>query len=373
MEFLEEIVVVCDERFRTNATLGNVAAERFAPRAKILNFDTVLGRPVERNLDAIHVVQRNAEARAELAQLIFVEFLLLVGDVLAFPRFAEPIALDGARENHGGTAPVVHGRFVRCVNLARIVPAKTQAAQGLVRKRLDELEQTRITAKEMLANIRAGGHHQLLVISVHRLTHALDQQPFGIAFENRIPLTSPKNFDHVPSGAAERGFELLDDLSIAAHGAVEALQIAVDDKNQVVELLPRSKSDRAERFRFVGLAVTQKCPDLRVRGWLHAAILEITVKARLINRHQRAKTHGNGRKLPEIWHQPRMRVGRKSAAGLRLTTKVFQLLRADAAFQEGARVHPRRSVPLKINRVAFEFFGARAEEMVETHFVECGR
>src|SRR5256885_10425079 len=38
---------------------------------------------------------------------------------------------------------------------------------------------------------------------------------------------------------------------------------------------------------------------------------------------------------PEIWHQPRMRVGRKSASGLRLTTKVFQLLRADAAFQEG--------------------------------------
>src|SRR5256885_11607459 len=94
MEFLEEIVVVCDKRFRTNATPGNVAAKRFAPCAKILNFDTVLGRPVERNLDAIHVVQGNAEARAELAQLIFVEFLLLVRDVFAFPRFAEQKKLD---------------------------------------------------------------------------------------------------------------------------------------------------------------------------------------------------------------------------------------------------------------------------------------
>jgi len=75
--------------------------QRFAPRAEILNFDAVFWRPVERNFDAILVVQWNAEARAELAQLVFVEFLLLVRDVLAFARFTETVALDGARENHG--------------------------------------------------------------------------------------------------------------------------------------------------------------------------------------------------------------------------------------------------------------------------------
>ena len=65
-----------------------------------------------------------------------------------------------------------------------------------------------------------------------------------------------------------------------------------------------------------------------------------------------------------------MRIRGKPAAGLQLTAKVFQFLRADAAFQERAGVHPGRGVPLKINRVALEFLGARAEEMVEAHFVK---
>jgi len=31
--------------------------------------------------------------------------------------------------------------------------------------------------------------------------------------------------------------ELLDDLAVAAHGTIEALQVAVDDEDQVVEFL----------------------------------------------------------------------------------------------------------------------------------------
>ncbi len=68
-----------------------------------------------------------------------------------------------------------------------------------------------------------------------------------------------------------------------------------------------------------------------------------------------------------------MRIGRKSAAGFQFAAKVFQLLRAEAPFQIRASVHSGRRVPLKINRVAFEFLAARAEEMVEAHFVERGR
>ncbi len=116
----------------------------------------------------------------------------------------------------------------------------------------------------MLANIRAGGNHQLLIFAVHQFAHALDQQALSVAFEDGVPLASPQHFNHVPTRAAECGFEFLNNLPITAHWAIEALQIAVDDKNQVVELFARSQSNRSERFRFVGLAVTQKCPDLRV-------------------------------------------------------------------------------------------------------------
>src|SRR6266851_1034010 len=98
----------------------------------------------------------------------------------------------------------------------------------------------------MFADIRARGNHQLLIFAIHQFAHALDQQALGVAFEDGIPLASPQNFDDVPASAAERGFEFLNDLSITAHGAVEALQITVDDKNQIVELLARSQSDRSE-------------------------------------------------------------------------------------------------------------------------------
>src|SRR4029077_3745507 len=118
-----------------------------------------------------------------------------------------------------------------------------------------------------------------------------------------------------PARAAERRLELLNNLPISAYRPVEALQIAIDDKNQVVELFARSQRDRSQRFRLVRLAVTEERPYFRVRDRLHAAILEITIEARLINRHQRAQAHRNRRKLPEIRHQPRMRIRGKPAAG----------------------------------------------------------
>src|SRR6267143_806478 len=38
-KFLEKFVVIRYQRFRANAALGDVAAERFTPRAKILNLN----------------------------------------------------------------------------------------------------------------------------------------------------------------------------------------------------------------------------------------------------------------------------------------------------------------------------------------------
>jgi hypothetical protein len=60
-------------------------------------------------------------------------------------------------------------------------------------------------------------------------------------------------------------FEFLDDLAVAAHRAVEPLEVAVDDEDQVVELLARRQADGAERLRLVGLAVAEERPDLRRR------------------------------------------------------------------------------------------------------------
>ena len=43
--------------------------------------------------------------------------------------------------------------------------------------------------------------------------------------KQRIPAGTPDDLDHVPPGPAERPFEFLDNLAVAPHGAIEALQV----------------------------------------------------------------------------------------------------------------------------------------------------
>ena len=59
-------------------------------------------------------------------------------------------------------------------------------------------------------------------------------------------------------------FQFLDDFAVAAHRAVEPLQIAIDDPDQIVEIFARAERERAERFRFVRFAVADEAPDLRL-------------------------------------------------------------------------------------------------------------
>ena len=124
------------------------------------------------------------------------------------------------------------------------------------------LEQPRVGAEEVLAEVGAGLDGVLLVLAVDDLAHPLGEQAVVILGEQRIPVAAPEHLDDVPAGAAEAGFELLDDLAVAAHRAVEPLQVAVDDEDQVVELLARREADGAERFGLVGLAVAEERPDL---------------------------------------------------------------------------------------------------------------
>src|SRR5206468_10341015 len=121
---------------------------------------------------------------------------------------------------------------------------------------------------------------------------------------------SPDHLDHVPAGAAELAFELLDDLAVAAHRAVEALQVAVDDEDQVVELVARREADRAERFGLIHLAVATEHPYLAVVGLRHAARLEVLEIARHVDRLDRPEAHRHRRKLPVVGHEPGMRIRR---------------------------------------------------------------
>ena len=280
--------MIGDEGLGTHTALGNVAAQGFAARANILNFRAVFRRAIKRNFDAVLVIEWDGEAGAEDAQLVFIQFFLLVRDVFAFASFAETIPFNSAGEDDGRGAFVFRGCFVGGVNFARIVAAKAQAAQGVVGERLDQLQQTRIGTEEMLAHVGARFHDEFLIFAINQFAHALDQQAFGVAIEDGIPLAAPENFDDVPTRAAEGGFELLNNLAVAADGAIKALQIAIDDENQIVEFFAGGQGDGAERFGLIGFAIAEEGPDFGVGYWFQSAVFEIAIVTSLVNGHQRA-------------------------------------------------------------------------------------
>ena len=251
--------------------------------------------------------------------------------------------------------------------------AERQLLELVVRQVLDHVQQLRIGAPEMLAQIRAGLDGIFLVLAVDDFAHPLHEEPVAILRQQRVPVAAPQALDHVPARAAEHRFELLDDLAVAAHRAVQPLEVAVDHEDQVVQLLARGQRDGAERFGLVGFAVAQERPHLRGAGrLLQPAVFEIADEARLVDRHDGAEPHRDARVFPEIGHQPRMRIRGQPAAGIQLAPEILQLLLGETALEKRARVDAGRGVPLVEHHVAVAVVAGRAPEMVEPHFVERG-
>ena len=55
-------------------------------------------------------------------QFVVVQFLLLMGNVLAFARFAQAVTFDGLRQNDGGRAAMLNGSFEGSVNFEGSCP-----------------------------------------------------------------------------------------------------------------------------------------------------------------------------------------------------------------------------------------------------------
>ena len=188
---------------------------------------------------------------------------------------------------------------VRGVDLAGIVTATSQPAEVAVGEMLDERGQRRLGAEEMLADIGARLDPILLERAVDGGVHLGDQGAVVVAGEQVVPLPTPDDFDHVPARAAEEAFEFLDDLAVAPHGTVEALQVAVDDEDEVVESFPARQRHAGQALGLVHLAIAGEAPHRRLAGVHDAAIGEIAVEARLvggIDRPSPIDTVGNSQK-----------------------------------------------------------------------------
>ena len=356
------------ERRCLRTSRRQIAAELHPPRPHVLELGRSFGERHVRDLVELVVLDRDVKAVAERADRDPGHLLLLVRDVLRLARFAHAVALDRLREDHRRLALVVDRGLIRVVDLERIVAAAVELPDVVVRIVGDKLLQLR-RVEEMLAHVRAVLRFDRLVLAVDDFHHSLRQDALLVAREQRIPVAAPDHLDHVPARAAEVALELLDDLAVAAHRTIEPLQVAVDDEDQVIEVLARRHADRAHRLGLVHLAVAAEAPDLASFGLREAAVLQVLHEARLVDRHQRPEAHRHRRELPDVGHQPRVRV-RRNPFAVDFLPEVVHLFGREPAEHEHPCIDPRRGVALDQHEIAAVLPRRRVPEMVVADVVE---
>ena len=90
---------------------GQIAAQRFAALLQIVHFGASLRRACMKAICVNRFLRKiQIEAVGEIEQLLFVQLLLLVGDVLAFAGFAQAVAFDGLGQDDGGLTLVLRAR-----------------------------------------------------------------------------------------------------------------------------------------------------------------------------------------------------------------------------------------------------------------------
>ncbi len=371
-ELLEHLGVGSQGRRRPHDPYRHRPVEHPPARPQVLHGVGSLGRPdvgrvsLERRVgDVVGQIQ----AVAQRAELRLGHLLDLVRGVARLDLGPERPALDRLGQDDRRRAPLLGGQLVGGVELAVVVPAPGQRDQLVVAEVLDHLAQPGVGAEEVLTDVRAGLDGQLLVLAVERRVHAVEEDAVDVLGQERIPPRAPDDLDDVPARTAEDRLELLDDLAVAADRTVEPLQVAVDDEDQVVEVLAARHAERADRLGLVHLAVADEAPHPAGAGVDETAQVEVAVDVRLVDGRDRAQAHRHGGELPEVGEQARVRVARQ-AVPADLVAEVVELGLGQPALDVGPGVDARRRVPLEEDLVAEATVGLAAEEMVEADLVE---
>ena len=193
----------------------------------------------------IGIRHRHIETIADVANTVHVHFLNLVRDVLTFSGIAHTITFNGMRQDHGR---LTFGllRFLQCsVDFLRIVTTAVQSPDLLVSPVSDQGSGFRIFAEEVLTNVSAVFGFEGLVVAVNGFVHQLNQLTAGVFTQQLIPTTAPDNLDNVPASATEDAFQFVNDFAVTGDRAVQTLQVAVDDEDQVVQFFTGGDGDSA--------------------------------------------------------------------------------------------------------------------------------
>ncbi|MDN3714028.1 hypothetical protein QWZ10_23665 [Paracoccus cavernae] len=175
----------------------------------------------------------------------------------AFAGIAHAVALLGLGEDHRRASLMRLGRRESRVKLAEVMAATLERMDLGIGHMGDEIAGRGVGIKEFRAVVIAVLAAQILILPVHSLGKAAQQDQILVAGKQPVPLRAPKHLDHIPARADEQAFQLLDDLAVAAHRPVQTLQVAVHDESQVVEVFPRGQSQAGNGLGLVHFSITK--------------------------------------------------------------------------------------------------------------------
>ena len=287
--------------------------------------------------------------------------------------------------------------------LHQVVAAALEMVDLLVAQALRQRGQLRVLTEEMFAVIAAVLGRKGLELAVHRLREGLRQGTGGVAGKQAVPVRAPHQLDDAPACACEQGFQFVDHAAVAAHRTVQALQVAVDDPNQVVQLFARRQRQRRHALGLVHFAVAEDAPHtspgiglaalgalgsviaaLRARGRVQQlSVLQVAHEARLKDRADGAQAHRAGGELPKVRHQPWVRIAAQALGTGRLGGDFLPVMRqvrlAQATFEKSTCVDAGCRVGLEKNQVSAVSLAAlmtclrRTKKVVEAHLKQVGR
>ena len=337
--------------FRGPAPRGQIAAKSLAARAKIAKLGAVFGGLVKFERGRLFVGERKGEAVAESDKRVDIELLGLMRGHAGFARAAHAVTLLRLGEDNGRLVLGRSRHFEGGEELAKIVAATLEPVDVAIRHMRDKIVHFWVFVEEVKEIVAAVSCAERLILAVDRGGEPAKQRMLLVAREQSVPFRAPQDLDDVPACATEQALQFRNDLPVAAHRPVEALEIAVDDEGQIVEPLARGKRKARDRFRLVHLAVAEDAPNMSRLCVGETTMLEIAKKTSLIDRRDRPDAHRARRRLPEIGHEPGMGIGAQAPAADLLAISL-ELLFRQPAFEKSARVDARRRMRLEEDKVA---------------------
>ena len=91
-----------------------------------------------------------------------------------------------------------------------------------------------VTTKEVFAHILAALGLKCLVVTIGGAVHQFKKRAITILSKQLVPFASPNYLHDVPTSASKDGFQLLDDLAVTANRTIKTLQVAVNNKGEIV-------------------------------------------------------------------------------------------------------------------------------------------